>query len=392
MEKKTLVLWLFLSVILIGQCSAEAFVGNFRLNPPQALLVSTKNFTLSWESSEPVTSTIRCEGPNFTLAPTQVDAEPVLIHSIFMNTTFTGEGELGCNIDSFPLNGTPIQSNFSAKVNCEGVRLELDKQSVQTAIYFNRPKGTGPYYVNATVKLRNACAGRADVSISISPPPGISMKVDKFTIFGLDSYNAPVMLTIPDSAAEGQYFGKVSFSSKGSTVSEAVNLTVHWPSAKLDVIGKDIGNVKSGASSAFYIEVKETFGYRVLQNVSCSALFQDELQKPQIYSVGAIQPFGSGKCRFTIGLPERDTKVGNYSVYVKINSAAGERAITVNYTVPVPYMLLAPKELSLGKVTFDAGKDVARSLLIIMENGGFTPLENIKFRLISGEKDWVTLP
>ncbi len=391
MERKSLSIALLLLLAFIAY--GEVLVGDFRLSPA-ALLVSSKNFTLTWRTSEPSTSEINCSGPGFELSPTQFEAEPTTSHSFFSNASFAKDGPFGCTIQTFPTNGSLVRSDFMSAVNCEGVRLELDSPSVRTAVYFTRPKGSGPYSVNATVKIRNGCVGRADVSASARPPPGISMKVEKFTLFGLDSYNVPVIITVPDSAGDGSYSGSVAFYAGGSTATETVNVTVHWPGPRLELVAKNLGNLKSGTNASTYVELKEALGYRAAQNVSCTVDFQDKAQPQQKDFLGTIQPFGSGRCKFSVMLPDKDVSIGDYSVYVGVESAnAGRHLATVNYTVPAPYMLLAPKELlPLGKVTFEPGKDISYSLLTVIENGGFTPLEDIRFRLIEGEGDWVTLP
>jgi hypothetical protein len=127
-------------------------------------------------------------------------------------------------------------------VNCEGVRLALEFPSLKTAVYFNRPRGSGPYAVNLSVKVRNECIGRANVSVSARPPSGITLKADRFIVFGLDSYNVPVTVSVPDSTAEGNYTGSVAFSASGSSATEMINITVRWPSPSLKIEPKDLGN------------------------------------------------------------------------------------------------------------------------------------------------------
>ncbi len=390
MERKGLMLALL--IILSQFALSQMAVGNFVLTP-KLLLKSSNNFTLFWQTYEPSTSMINCSGPGVFITQRLVEPEPSTDHTFSANVTFASEGVFGCTVLSFPINGSPVTTQFTSTVHCEGVRLELDLPSLATIVRFNRPRGSGPYQVNLTVKIRNACVGRANVSVSSAATQGISLKADRFTLFGLDSFNVPVNLTVPDSTPEGAYYGSMSFSASGSSATSRINISVRWPSPKLAILSKDLGNVKSGSNSSVSVEVKEVFGYRAAENVSCSFSFQDSKQKEQQARIKNIAPFGRGLCGFMLRLPDRDVVVGNYSVYVRIESVnTGSLSETVNYTLPVPYVLLAPKELKLGKITFETGKDSAYSMLTIMENGGFTPIEGITFRLIEGEEGWVFPP
>ncbi len=386
--------WLILTLFIIAVpfASAQVVVGNIRTDP-DVIMVSTTNLTLIWASSDLATSFINCTAPGFSLPMTPVEQDLVTTHSFFMNTSFTADGPFGCTIYTYPSNGTPFATDYFSRVNCEGVRLEAPEPSVATAAYFTRPKGSGPYELNVSVKVRNACVGRAEVALSASPPSGFGMSAQPAVAQGLQTAIIPLTIVVPDSTPEGPYFGSVAFSSQGSFAAESVNITVHWPGPKLSVQLNQIGNVRSGTTITWYADISEALGYRAANGVNCSVWFSDKNQAPQESALGKIEPFGKARCAFSMAFPERKAAIGNYTAWVRVESyGAGGGTFSTNYTIPIPYMAIIPSELDLGRLTFDSGSDDSVATLSVLENGGYTPLEGIKFRLVEGDGGWVSLP
>lgn len=385
---------LFLFILLFSTGLVFGEIGVSEMNMwPSVLLVSTKNVTFTWDTELPATSFINCTGPGMEVLTTPVEMDPVTRHAFNFNTSFSGEGFLYCTLLTFPVNETLVVKNFNVSVNCEGTRLELPNPSIGTVVYFNRPKGSGPYLLNLTVRLRNACVGRSTVSASAGFLSGISARVEPFAIHALESIDVLVPMTVQDSTAEGAYSGGIAFSAEGKSITAKVNVSVRWPGPRLEIEKKALGNLKSGTNLTTYLNIKETLGYRKADGVFCSVSFDDGRQAAKTYPLGSINPFGSTRCPVSLVLPGNDVLIGNYSVYVKVNSSnAGQQTLATNYTIPAPYLLLAPKSLNLGKLTFESGKDLASTTLTVIENGGFTPIEELSFELIEGEKGWVVLP
>ncbi|MFH1448456.1 MAG: hypothetical protein ABIG39_06335 [Candidatus Micrarchaeota archaeon] len=397
MERKLLIL----SIIIMASCIShgQIVVGEV-LTYPALVVESTENVTLSWGTNDLALSSINCTGPGVETYHVQVETEPTANHAFFLETNFTGEGILACTIVTFPINGTSVTRDYEIPIHCEGVRLELLNPSVRVAAYFTRPKGTGHYMLNTTIKVRNACVGLAIVSVSSTPPGGMQMAVKADDIYGLNVKDMPVTITVPDSMDEGVYQGTVRFSANGSTTTSLVNISVHWPGPTIRAkIGKGpsdinpLGNVRSGTDVVEYVEIEETMGYNAAKDVVCSVKFQDRNQEQQAISIGTVNPFGNGRCSFTMNFPDRNVRIGNYSVWIAITSNnSGDLNLVTNYTIPVPYILFAPTTIDLGKLTFDSGKDSSNSILTIIENGGFTPIENLKFELLGGSEGWISLP
>ncbi len=388
MEKKVLTI-----LLLLASTAFSAIVVGDANTYPRIVTVSTEEVTLSWVTSEQALTSINCSAPGLDHFLDQVETDPTTAHSYVISANFSSEGNISCTTITFPLNDTAVTKHFDIPINCEGVRLELLSPSVMTAAYFTRPKGTGPYTLNTSVKIRNACIDRAVPSLTINSPSGMTMKAEADTLYGLNVLSVPVTITVPDSVQDGLHQGSIRFSANGSTVTAIINVTVHWPGPRLETEAHSLGNVVSGTQVSEHIDIVETMGYSTATDVYCEVRFQDQDQKTQTQRVGTIDPFGKKRCSFTLDLPERNVRIGNYSFWVKINSTnAGKQEVRGDYTIPAPYMLLTPKSLDLGQLTFEPGKDSTTAILTITENGKFTPIEGIEFELLEGETGWISLP
>jgi hypothetical protein len=389
-ERKALTAFLLLLAIWVSH--GQMVVGDL-MTVPSVVVASTKNVTMNWVTSELALSSINCTGPGVGPFVAQVETEPAANHVFYLDANFTQEGVLACTVVSFPANGSSVTKDFNISVNCEGVRLRLQNPNLKTVVYFTRPRGSGPYGLNVSMMLKNDCVGRGNVSVSMRPPAGIRMYAKSATVYSLDTQNVLVDFSVPDSTSEGNYSGAVTFSSAGSSITGFVDLSVHWPGPKLAVDSKSIGNVKSGTNLTAYVGISETLGYKSAEGVGCSVRFQDQTRAPQETFIGTVEPFGKARCSIAMEFPGTDVKIGDYLIWLKLNSTnAGEKTVSLNYTLPAPYMILVPASLGLGKLTFESGKDVSSIVLSVIENGGFTPLEGVKFELVEGEEGWVILP
>jgi len=205
-----------------------------------------------------------------------------------------------------------------------------------------------------------------------------------------------IILTIrvPSSAPDGIYRGSLSIKGKNvEDYSKEIKLEVeHPPPTLVARWNKQLGKVKAGEAYSSQLLVEEYYGYRNAGNITLN-LFKTGPAKldfeEKFFSLGA----GKSK-KFTVDLRAENTSLipGNYTITPQLTSdrAIARRSIqNLNYSVPFPEMAISPASLNFGKVTFRAGKDTSSVEMVVREEGGYTPLEDLELSLLGGEEGWI---
>ena len=85
MEKRLTIISILL-LFAVPAAFGQVAVGNIH-STPAAIVASTSNITLAWDTSDLATSSINCTAPGFSLSPSTVELEPGTMHAFYMNTS-----------------------------------------------------------------------------------------------------------------------------------------------------------------------------------------------------------------------------------------------------------------------------------------------------------------
>lgn len=268
---------------------------------------------------------------------------------------------------------------------------------------FDKPKGSVDYF-DITRKLEfsnpeNTSVTVSSLNVTFSGVEGVTVSVDEtsFTIPGESSHQVTVTFHASSSMAEKIYTGgKLTISGSGVTSKEIYPFTVeiNHPNPTIRAIwDKDNwGSVKAGSSFKRILTVEEYYGYKNASNVSVYIAEVGPAEISYFGELGDFNPLDSKNIQINVTIPERGLRPGTYNIKPVIISSSiiTSEPEEATYEIPVPKMEIENKNLDMGKITFEPGKDTTKRELTIKEVGGFTPIEGIRLSLSGGEAGWVS--
>jgi hypothetical protein len=267
---------------------------------------------------------------------------------------------------------------------------------------FDKPKGPGvTFEKELVVRIYNNDPDNSititDFSANVSGLLGVEVAVTdtSFVIGNGSSTTTKLVLTVPASTEEGRYPVSIDFGGTGvSPVTKNVTLEINHPPATLEVTwdSTDWGNLEAGSSFTRTLKVLEVMGYRDAEDVSLFISAQGPITVEYSGDVDNVSASSLKSIEVAVTVPERGLVPGDYHVTPHLAAGGAAKITTYNatYTIPQPVMKLESDFLDFGQITFETDKDYSQRSLVIMETGGFTPIEDLTITLESGEEGWVT--
>lgn len=227
-----------------------------------------------------------------------------------------------------------------------------------------------------------------EVSYSYTGDTTLESWLDKtqgaVSVSGYSEETVTFTVSVPHTAAEGEYRGKITFWYEGIPEYIQITITVSQPPATLKADDLNLGDVKVGSTYTESLTISEVGHYKKLTISGVTA-------KGRLTLVGSypheIAAGGSGTINLKLKLPDEAMSSKRYSDDVVITTNVGTKTAEVKYEIPFPELSIYSDKNS-HEVPLKPGSSSEISIpLSVKESGGYNHLKDIRLAY-----KWISYP
>ena len=214
--------------------------------------------------------------------------------------------------------------------------------------------------------------------------PWLDKTQDRVSVDGSSKETVTFTVSVPYTAAERTYTGKMRFQYDGGIENIPITITVSQPPAILKADDLDLGDVKVGSTYTKSLTISEVGHYKKLTISGVTAKGRLKLVNNYPREIAAG---GSGTINLKLTLPDEAMSPKKYSDDVVISTNVGTTTAEAIYHIPAPELSINPEKNSY-EVPVEPGSSSKISIPVgVREGGGYNHLKDARLTY-----DWISYP